>query len=125
MLGPSSPRLVTGTPTEQERARREWHRHQRIRQIVNSDKVEIPRSELVFDRFWIEHEPSGDFFRAFDGDPQFADDVPAYYVNALGRPGHVAASPQPGEPRRVRTAPAHARGAPQRAEAHGGLGQAT
>jgi hypothetical protein len=86
VLDPTNPKLVTGTPEEQDQARREWKRHERIRQIVTSAKTEIPRSEVVFERFWIEHEPSGDFYCPFAGDPEFADDVPAYYVAASGEP---------------------------------------
>jgi hypothetical protein len=82
--------LIPGTPEEQEQARREWQQHKRTAAIVNNPKLtEIPRSELTFGRYWIEHSASadGDYYRAFGGDPEYVgDDVRAYYVNDAGTP---------------------------------------
>ena len=81
----SDPRLITGTPEERDEARRDYLRHQRIARIVNSpDKTEIPRSQLVFGPRWIEHEPTGDFYREFGGDAAYSDNAPVYYVTESG-----------------------------------------
>ena len=47
---PSDPRLFTGTTDDQRQARREYARHSRIARIVNSDRTELPRSDLTFGR---------------------------------------------------------------------------
>ena len=85
LLDPSSSRFVTGTAEEQEEARREWRRHMLIREVVRSDRVEIPRAELVSRRFGIlEHESTGSYDRAVGGDPQFLRHAEWYFVTEAG-----------------------------------------
>lgn len=87
VLDPSSPRLVAGSPDEQKEARLLWHRHRFISRVVNSDRVEIPRLELVFlKRGIIEHEPTGDWYRAIGGDPEFLPNAEWYFVTEGGDP---------------------------------------
>ena len=97
LLDPNDHALIVGTVEEREAAWRERQRHQRIRGIVSSGKTEIPRSELEFGRRWITHEPTGAFYRVWDGDPQFAGaDVPAYFVNETGDPILLERATNPG-----------------------------
>lgn len=93
LLDPNAHELFTGTPQEQEQARRARARHMRIAGIFNNSRLrEIPRSELDFEALggrMIEHVASrdGDFYHQFGGDPQFTgDDVTAYYVTEDGTP---------------------------------------
>ncbi len=87
LLDPNAHRLKLGTPGEREQARSEWRRHKRIARIVNSERDEIPRSDLTFIRHGLlEHEPTGRWFRKWNGDPDFADGIPAYYVTESGDP---------------------------------------
>ncbi len=97
LLDPNDHALIAGTVEERQAAWRDYRRHERIRGIVSSGKTEIPRSELEFGRRWITHEPTGAFFRVWDGDPQFAgDDVPAYFVNDAGDPILLERATNPG-----------------------------
>ena len=83
-FNPNDPRLVTGTPDQQRRARREWEAARAAHAII-STKEEIPRSQLVFSKYWIEDE-QGNFFREFGGDPAYAYTVRFFYFNPDGMP---------------------------------------
>jgi hypothetical protein len=69
LLDPNGRALISGTPESMAQALREQNRHRHIHKIVSAAKPEIPRSELSFERYWIEHTPTGRFFREYGGDP--------------------------------------------------------
>ena len=83
---PNHPALVEGTPEGQRQAKEEWRRAQHTHAVVNSDRTEIPRKELVNAHAGLlEHEPSGEWWRVWGGDPVWAgDDVAAYFIAADG-----------------------------------------
>ena len=75
----------------------EWQaqvRDDRDRLIINT-KQEIPRSDLVFGRHWIEDRRDGSFYRAWAGDPQLSSHMPGLLRERGGRPGHARARRQP------------------------------
>jgi len=84
-LGPDDPRLICGTPQEQERAWREFARQREIQAIMTRIDREIPRSELIFGR-WVEVESTGELFHPWAGDVWFAPEGVAYYVDETGFP---------------------------------------
>ena len=84
-LDPNDPRLITGTPQEQERARREFARQREIQAIMRRIDREIPRSELIFGR-WVEVASTGELFHPWLGDVWFAPEGVVYYVDETGFP---------------------------------------
>jgi hypothetical protein len=84
-LDPNSHRLVTGTPNEMQQARLEHQRALHAQGIIRRWD-EIPRSRLVFGRYWIEDTQTGNFYKEFGGDPGYAQSVVAHYVRSDGTP---------------------------------------
>ena len=85
-LSPDDPRLIAGTPQEQERAWREFAKQREIQAIMTRIDREIPRSELIFGRHWIEVAATGELFHPWAGDVWFAPEGVVYYMDASGFP---------------------------------------
>jgi hypothetical protein len=58
---------------------------------MNGGWREIPRDDLAFGRFGrVEEVSSGEFFRVFGGDPDYADGVTSFYCDVDGTPVMLA-----------------------------------
>ena len=87
MLDPQGRAHLEGTPESRAEALKELNRHRHIHKIVSADKPEIARSDLTFERYWIEHTPTGRFYREYGGDPGYPTDAwVAWYVDENGAP---------------------------------------
>ena len=93
-LDPADKRLITGTPQEQERARREFARQREIQAIMRRIDREIPRSDLIFGR-WVEVASTGELFHPWAGDVWFAPEGVVYYFDETGFPRLL----EPADPR--------------------------
>jgi hypothetical protein len=77
---PFGEELFTGTPEEQEQARRRFRRERQIRDILAVIKREIPRADLIFGR-WVEVESTGELFHPWAGDVGFSPEGVVYYMD--------------------------------------------
>ena len=85
-LSPDDPRLICGTPQEQERAWREFAKQREIQAIITRIDREIPRSDLSFGARWIELESTGELFHPWGGDVWFAPEGVIFYMDETGFP---------------------------------------
>lgn len=85
VVHPDDHRLMSGTPESMAEARRELVRNQRNAAIVRT-KREIPRRELDFSRYWIEHiaDPDGARYRPFGGVAEYSTGIEHFYFTAAG-----------------------------------------
>ena len=74
-----------GTLNEQRQAWRERRRQKDAEGII-AKWDEIPLERLVASRHWLEDTQTGNLYREFAGDPNFAGQVCAYYLRADGQP---------------------------------------
>lgn len=88
------PNLPEGDPAAQRQARREWRRA-RDAQGVIAKWPEIPRSRLVFGRYWIEDTETGQLYREVFGDPHYARNVVAHYIRSDQSPGMLEPADPP------------------------------
>lgn len=85
-VSPDDPRLIAGTPAEQQEKRREYRRQQEARGIISNIEREVPRSDLIFGPRWVELESTGELFHPWGGDVMFAPKGVAYYIDETGFP---------------------------------------
>ena len=90
LLDPNDERFVTGSEADRKQAREEWHRQRFIADVMRSDLVEIPRSNLEPFRYrTLEDTTTGTFYQPrLDGliDLNYNPGAVAYYIDATGLP---------------------------------------
>jgi len=100
LLGPNQQALASSTLEHQAQTQREQLRRNFIAAVVNSDRTELPRNELLFHkRGIIEYVATadGDWYTAAGStgnDPAYLPDAKHYYVTASG--DVVLLQPAPG-----------------------------
>jgi hypothetical protein len=69
----------------ERREREDRRRQQRVAHAMRAGWPELPRSDLSFGRFVVEHVPSGNYFKPMGGEVIVSDDaVAAFFVDADG-----------------------------------------
>ena len=100
-LDPNDPRLVTGTVQEQQQARDEYRRQQRIAVARRSGMEEVSHDDLEFGRRYISHLPTGRLFhitRATTTGPSRSRTRSLPETNAGSKAHARAAAPRPRSP---------------------------
>jgi hypothetical protein len=69
MMDPTDSRLVTGTVEQQEQARRQIRREQRIQEAIRCKIEQLELADLEVRKFDIVHVPTGRIFYRMLGDP--------------------------------------------------------
>jgi len=63
-----------------------------LRLAMRSTWPELARSDLTFGRYWVTHEPTGDKYRGFNGEPDaIHTPIAAYFIRADGTVGFLEA----------------------------------
>ena len=96
-LDPASSLFVTGTPQDQERARAQFRKEQRLRIAHDSGRPELRRADLRFDHHYVVHEPTGALYMQMRGEVAsgYYDNVDAYFVNQAGEAVFLQRPPGP------------------------------
>lgn len=88
MLGFSDADLVTGDDESRRRAREELRRQQRLRFAENSPWPRLNFADLNFERFYVEHAPTGERYRICRGEAMDTAYSPAvaWFIGTDGGP---------------------------------------